>query len=58
MARPESIVLTWRNETGCYETPGLTCLRSAHIDLEGLTLDREVRALYVTKPPFYPEMID
>ena len=28
-----------------YETPGLTCLRSAHIDLEGLTLDREVRAL-------------
>lgn len=30
---------------GCYETPGLTCLRSAHMDLEGLTLDREVRAL-------------
>ncbi|TVY22044.1 Argininosuccinate synthase [Lachnellula arida] len=30
---------------GCYETPGLTCLRSAHIDLEGLVLDREVRAL-------------
>lgn len=30
---------------GCYETPGLTILRSAHIDLEGLTLDREVRAL-------------
>ena len=30
---------------GCYETPGLTCLRAAHIDLEGLTLDREVRAL-------------
>lgn len=30
---------------GCYETPGLTLLRSAHIDLEGLTLDREVRAL-------------
>lgn len=27
------------------ETPGLTCLRSAHIDLEGLVLDREVRAL-------------
>lgn len=32
---------------GCYETPGLTCLRAAHVDLEGLTLDREVRALYV-----------
>ncbi|CCU81925.1 hypothetical protein BGHDH14_bgh00906 [Blumeria hordei DH14] len=30
---------------GCYETPGFTCLRSAHIDLEGLVLDREVRAL-------------
>lgn len=30
---------------GCYETPGLTILRSAHMDLEGLTLDREVRAL-------------
>lgn len=30
---------------GCYETPGLTILRSAHIDLEGLTLDREIRAL-------------
>ena len=27
------------------ETPGLTILRNAHIDLEGLTLDREVRAL-------------
>lgn len=30
---------------GCYETPGLTCLRLAHIDIEGLVLDREVRAL-------------
>lgn len=30
---------------GCYETPGLTILRNAHIDIEGLTLDREVRAL-------------
>jgi len=30
---------------GCYETPGLTMLRAAHIDLEGLVLDREVRAL-------------
>ena len=29
---------------GC-ETSGLTCLRSAHIDLEGLVLDREVRPL-------------
>ncbi|KAI9890108.1 MAG: argininosuccinate synthetase [Vezdaea aestivalis] len=30
---------------GCYETPGLTLLRTAHIDLEGLVMDREVRAL-------------
>lgn len=30
---------------GLYETPGLTILRSAHIDLEGLVLDREIRAL-------------
>jgi argininosuccinate synthase len=30
---------------GCYETPGLTILRAAHMDLEGLTMDREVRAL-------------
>lgn len=30
---------------GCYDTPGLTMLRLAHQDLEGLVLDREVRAL-------------
>ncbi|CAA22280.1 Argininosuccinate synthase [Schizosaccharomyces pombe] len=30
---------------GCYETPGLTILRTAHMDLEGLTMEREVRAL-------------
>ncbi|KAA8894103.1 hypothetical protein FN846DRAFT_1001719, partial [Sphaerosporella brunnea] len=30
---------------GCYETHGLSILRAAHIDLEGLVLDREVRAL-------------
>ncbi|KAI8866089.1 argininosuccinate synthetase [Ramicandelaber brevisporus] len=29
---------------GCYETPGGTILRAAHMDLEGLTLDREIRA--------------
>jgi len=28
---------------GCYETPGGTLLHRAHIDLEGLTMDREVR---------------
>ena len=30
---------------GCYESPALTCFRIAHIDLEGLVLDRQVRAL-------------
>ena len=30
---------------GCYESPGATILRAAHVDLEGLTLDRNVRAL-------------
>jgi len=30
---------------GCYESPGATILRAAHIDLEGLTLDRNVQAL-------------
>merc|ERR1711939_1280101 len=30
---------------GCYESPGATILRRAHMDLEGLVLDRNVRAL-------------
>ncbi|GAC98474.1 argininosuccinate synthase [Pseudozyma hubeiensis SY62] len=30
---------------GCYESPGATILRAAHLDLEGLTLDREVRRI-------------
>lgn len=30
---------------GCYETPGGTILLKAHMDLEGLTMDREVRKL-------------
>ncbi|KAA8894101.1 hypothetical protein FN846DRAFT_446454, partial [Sphaerosporella brunnea] len=30
---------------GCYETHGLSIMRSAQIDLEGLALDREVRPL-------------
>ncbi|KAK6070789.1 argininosuccinate synthase [Seiridium cupressi] len=36
---------------GCYDTPGLTIARLAHIDLEGLVLDarvRELRDLFVT----------
>ena len=27
---------------GCYETPAGTVLREAHLDLEGITMDREV----------------
>ncbi|KAI3343307.1 hypothetical protein F4824DRAFT_493558 [Ustulina deusta] len=30
---------------GCYDTPGLTILRLAHIEIEGLTLDSNVRRL-------------
>jgi len=30
---------------GCYETPGGTILRAAHVDLEGLAMDREARRL-------------
>ncbi|KAL5531377.1 ARG1 [Sanghuangporus baumii] len=30
---------------GCYESPGATILRVAHMDIEGLTLDRNVRRL-------------
>ncbi|KAF4469705.1 argininosuccinate synthase [Fusarium albosuccineum] len=30
---------------GCYDTPGLTIARLAHIDLEGLVLDAKVRKL-------------
>ncbi|KAL1960168.1 hypothetical protein VTO42DRAFT_8711 [Malbranchea cinnamomea] len=30
---------------GCYDSPAMTILRLAHIDLEGLVLDREVRQL-------------
>jgi len=30
---------------GCYETPGGTILRAAHVDIEGLAMDREARRL-------------
>ena len=36
---------TFFESTRCYETPGGTILRAAHVDLEGLTLDREVRRI-------------
>lgn len=43
---------------GCYEQAPLTVLRKAHVDLEGLTLDKEVRALrdqFVT--PAYSKLL-
>ncbi|QLQ80330.1 hypothetical protein HG537_0D03310 [Torulaspora globosa] len=43
---------------GCYEQAPLTVLRRAHVDLEGLTLDKEVRALrdqFVT--PTYSKLL-
>jgi len=30
---------------GCYDSPAMTILRLAHMDLEGLVMDREVRSL-------------
>lgn len=30
---------------GCYETPGGTLCRVAHLDIEALTIDREVRKI-------------
>ncbi|GMH94310.1 hypothetical protein TrST_g2681 [Triparma strigata] len=33
---------------GVYETPGGTLLRSAHLDLEGITMDREVKRISET----------
>ncbi|KAL8846979.1 MAG: hypothetical protein Q9198_011255, partial [Flavoplaca austrocitrina] len=44
---------TSNNNPRCYETPGLTLLHLSHLDLEGLTMDREVRSLrdaHVTLP--------
>ncbi|GAB1315806.1 argininosuccinate synthase [Madurella fahalii] len=30
---------------GCYDSPGLSILRQAHIDLEGITMDAKVRSI-------------
>ncbi|KAM0269644.1 hypothetical protein ACHAQH_009687 [Verticillium albo-atrum] len=30
---------------GCYDTPGLTILRQAHLDIEGLVMDSKVRSI-------------
>lgn len=41
---------------GVYETPGGTVLYAAHADLEGLTMDREVRSIRDTIRPKFTEM--
>jgi argininosuccinate synthase len=42
---------------GVYETPGYTVLRTAHLDLEGLTMDREVVHLRDSLTPKISELI-
>ncbi len=42
---------------GVYETPGGTILRTAHIAMEALTLDREVMHLRDSLVPRYAEMV-
>jgi len=42
---------------GVYETPGATILRAAHIDIEGLTMDKEVMHLRDMLTPKFAELI-
>jgi argininosuccinate synthase len=42
---------------GVYETPGLTILRAAHIDIEGVAMDREVMRLRDMLTPKFSELI-
>jgi argininosuccinate synthase len=42
---------------GVYETPGYTVLRTAHLDLEGLTMDREVMHLRDMLTPKFSELV-
>lgn len=42
---------------GVYETPGGTILMHAHLDLEGLTMDREVKLLRDSLIPKYAQLI-
>ena len=42
---------------GCYETPGGTILHSAHLDLETLTMDREVMRIRDTLAVKYGELV-
>jgi argininosuccinate synthase len=42
---------------GVYETPGGTVLLQAHLDIEGLTMDREVKLLRDSLIPKYAQLI-
>jgi argininosuccinate synthase len=42
---------------GVYETPGLTILRAAHQDIEGIAMDREVMRLRDTLSPKFAELV-
>ena len=42
---------------GVYETPGGTVLMQAHLDLEGLTMDREVKLIRDSLIPKYAQLI-
>lgn len=42
---------------GVYETPGYTVLRIAHLDIEGLTMDREVMHLRDSLTPKISELV-
>jgi len=42
---------------GVYETPGLTILRTAHMDIEGIAMDREVMRLRDMLTPKFSEIV-
>jgi argininosuccinate synthase len=42
---------------GVYETPGLTILRAAHMDIEGVAMDREVMRLRDMLTPKFSELV-
>jgi len=42
---------------GVYETPGMTILRAAHMDIEGIAMDREVMRLRDMLTPKFAEIV-
>lgn len=42
---------------GVYETPGMTILRAAHMDIEGIAMDREVMRLRDMLAPKFAELV-